>query len=103
MTPEQYHSKFFPRDAIHRQLAIRTYACARQDTVFGCPKRPSASSLEELNIATIKIRCAHLALAYHVLLGRDNSNTWHEIAICNDIDLLLIWRDINYASVVAKV
>lgn len=101
MTPEQYHSKFFPRDTSHKQLALRTYACARQDTVFGCPKRPLASILEELKIATIKTRCARLA--YHVLLGRDSSNTWHEIAICNDIDLLLIWRDINYASVVAKV
>ena len=101
MTPEQYHSKFFPRDTSHKQLALRTYACARQDTVFGCPKRPSASILEELKIATIKTR--YIRLAYHVLLGRDSSNTWHEIAICNDIDLLLIWRDINYASVVAKV
>lgn len=101
MTPEQYHSKFFPRATIHRQLVLRTYACARQDTVFGCPKRPLASILEELKIATIKTRCARLA--YHVLLGRDSSNTWHEIAICNDIDLLLIWRDINYTSVVAKV
>ena len=101
MTPEQYHSKFFHRDTIHRQLALRTYACARQDTVFGCPKRPSASSLEDLKIAAIKTGYDHLA--YHVLLGGDSSNTWHKIAICNDIDLLLIWRDINYPSVVAKV
>lgn len=101
MTPEQYHSKFFPRDTSHRQLALRTYACAHQDTVFGCPKRLPASSLEELKIVTIKMRYA--GLVYSVLLGRDSSNTWHEIAICNDIDLLTVWRDIHYASVIAKV
>jgi len=101
MTLEQYHSKFFPRDISHQQLALRTYACANQSSVFECPKRPLASSLEELKIASIKTRYAYLA--YHVLLGRDNSGIWHEIAICNDMDLLLIWRDVHYAGVVAKV
>ena len=101
MTPEQYHSEFFPRDTSHRQLALRTYACANQFSVFECPERPTASSLNELKTASIKTRYA--SLAYHVLLGRDYNSTWHELAICNNKDALRVWRDIHYASVVAKV
>lgn len=101
MTPEQYHFKFFPGDANYKHLALRTYACASQSSVFECPERPSASSLEELKILEIKTRYARLV--YHVLLGRDSSDIWHELAICNNKDLLTVWKDIHYASVVAKV
>lgn len=101
MTPEQYHSKFFPGNIRSMELGLRTYACARQESVFECPKRPPASSLEELKIAVIKTRYARLV--YSVLLGRDSSGTWHELAICSNQDALRVWRDVHYASVVAKV
>lgn len=101
MTPEQYHSKFFPRDASYKHLGLRTYACATQSSVFECPERPLASSLEELKILWIQTRYARLA--YYVLLGRDSSDIWYELAICNNKNLLTVWRDIHYASVVAKV
>jgi len=100
MTPDQYHSKFFPKDASYKQLGLRTYACATQSSVFGCPERPPVSSLEELKI--IKIKTKYARLDYYVLLGRDNQSAWNELAICNNKDLLTIWRDVHYGNVIAK-
>ena len=94
-TTTEYHNKFFPNDTSWKQLAYRTCAISRLEGVFGCPKRPWMHELEV--VVLVKV------LSYYVLLGKDHVNKqWHELAISNDKTALLIWKDLNYAGVVAK-
>ena len=93
MTHLEYHDKFFPDDSGWK-LAYRTCAISQLEDVFGCPRRPSSDALEELKIVKV--------LTYYVLLGLDTSKVWHELAISREKDLIALWRDVHYGSVVAK-
>lgn len=94
MTTTEYHNKFFPDDTGWKQLACRTIAISRLEGVFGCPRRPAASELVEAPIVKV--------LTYYVLLGKDENEHWHELAISREKDLIVLWRDVHYGDVVAK-
>lgn len=99
MTTTEYHNKFFPGDISWKQFACRTVAISRLEGVFGCPKQPSASELVEALIVKV---LAYKVLTYYVLLGKDKNECWHELAISREKDLIALWRDVHYGSVVAK-
>lgn len=94
MTTAEYHNKFFPDDTSWKQLAYRSYAISQLEGVFGCPRRPSASELDDTPIVKV--------LTYYVLLGKGKKKCWHELAISRDKELLALWRDVHYGGVVAK-
>ena len=94
MTTTEYHNKFFPGDTSWKQLAYRRYAISQLEGVFGCPRRPAASKLVEVLIVKV--------LTYYVLLGKDENEHWHELAISREKDLIVLWRDVHYGGVVAK-
>lgn len=94
MTTTEYHNKFFPDDRNWRKLAYRSCAISQLEGVFECPRRPSASELVEAPIVKV--------LTYYVLLGKDKSECWHELAISREKDLIALWRDVHCAGVVAK-